>query len=154
MNREMTGDEFYEILKGIVEKKISVSELLAIPDVYEALSERYNNEALEIWEQRKDGDADDEEENRELFSFVLHERCGERESTFERLVISRSMKEAEKKAEMYCSKWYPFDSTYQFIKHKNVHIFDAGTRYVTAVNFKKVDKDYWMKKAYREALIL
>ena len=151
MDYEVTGDEFHEILERFIEEKISISELLSMPDIYEVLSEKYNNEVLDIWEQKKDQMG--QEEN-ELFSFVLHERCGERESTFERLVMARNMKEAEKKAGRYCSKWYPFDSTYQFIKHKNVHIFDAGTRYVTAVNFKKVNKDYWMKKAYREALIL
>ena len=148
--KEITGDEFHEILKRIIEEKVSVDNLLSIPDVYECLCEEYNNEVLEIWEQKK-GQTDQEKE--ELFAFTLHERTGEKEFTHDRLVKAKNIEEAEKKARKFCARWYPFDTTYQYIKRDKVHIFGAGTRYVTAVDLQKVEKKDWMQKMYREALI-
>ena len=150
MDYEVTGDEFHEILERFIEKKISISELLSMPDIYEILSEKYNNEILDIWEQKKDQMG--QEEN-ELFSFVLHERQGEREFMHERLVIAKNIEAAENKAINYAGRWYPFDSTHQFIKHKKLHIFDSGTCYVTVAGIGKVDKKDWMLMMYRAALV-
>ena len=149
-DQKITGDEFHEILKKIIEEKVSVDNLLSILDVYECLCEEYNNEVLEVWEQRKSQN-NQREEN--LFAFTLHERTGEKEFTLDRLVKAMNIEEAEKKARKYCARWYPSDPTYQYNKRNKVHIFDAGTCYVTAVDLQKVEKKDWMQRMYREVLI-
>lgn len=45
-------EEYDSILIDILEN-ITVSELLDIPGVYEAVSEEYNNEVLKIWEEQQ-----------------------------------------------------------------------------------------------------
>lgn len=149
MDQEITEDKFHEILKKIIEEKVSVGQLLSIPDVYESLSEEFNNEVLEAWEQEQGQDNPEEE----LFTFTLCERTGEKEFTLDRLVKAKNIDEAEKKARKYCARWYPFDTTYQYIKRDKVHIFDAGTCYVTAVDLQKAEKKDWMQKMYQSALI-
>lgn len=145
--KEIIGDEFHETLKKIIEE-VSVDELLSIPDVYESLSEEYNNEVLEVWEEQSQ---DNQEE--ELFVFVLRERTGEKEFTLDRLVKAKNIDEAGEKAKEYCKTWYPSDPTYQYIKRDDVHIFDSGTCYVTVAGIREIAKKDWMQKMYREALI-
>jgi len=49
---EMTNNDFDRILVGILEESLA-SELISIPGVYEAVSEFYNNEVLERWDEEK-----------------------------------------------------------------------------------------------------
>lgn len=49
MKREITHDEFCSILAKLIIRDASI--LLYIPGVYEVLSEHYNNEILEMWEE-------------------------------------------------------------------------------------------------------
>jgi len=49
---EMKDDDFDRILVGILEESLA-SELISIPGVYEAVSEFYNNEVLERWDEEK-----------------------------------------------------------------------------------------------------
>lgn len=46
-----SDDDFDSILKTLVER--DATQLLTVPGVYEAVSEYYNNEVLEIWEQKQ-----------------------------------------------------------------------------------------------------
>ena len=148
-HEEITGDEFHEILKKIIEEKVSVDNLLSMPDIYEILSEEYNNEVLKTWEQEQGQDSPKEE----LFSFDLHERIGEKEYSWPYLVKAKNIEEASKKANEYCIDWYPADTTYQYNKRDKIHIFDAGTRYITVVNLQKVEKKDWIQNTYQSALI-
>lgn len=45
----MTTDNFDRLLLGLMEES-SYRELLAIPGVYEAVSEYFNNDILQAWE--------------------------------------------------------------------------------------------------------
>jgi rubrerythrin len=51
MNRyeKMTDDEFTKCLEDIL-SETSTGELLSIPGIYEIVSEHFNNEVLEKWE--------------------------------------------------------------------------------------------------------
>lgn len=149
MEYEVTGDEFHEILKRFIEEKVSVDELLSMADIYEILSEKYNNEVLEIWEQEKDRI---DQEKEELFAFVLQEQNGEHEYMHDRLVKARDIKEADEKANGYASQWYPCDPTYQFNKKDVMHIFDAGTIYVAVTCLRQVEKREWMEETYLNSL--
>jgi hypothetical protein len=46
---EITDEEFDKILVQVVQESAPIT-LLRVPGVYEALSEHFNNEVLEIWE--------------------------------------------------------------------------------------------------------
>jgi hypothetical protein len=48
---KMTQEEFDEILRSLVVD--NAWDLLSIPGVYEAVSEHFNNEILEIWEKKQ-----------------------------------------------------------------------------------------------------
>lgn len=47
---KMTQEEFDNILEDLMRK--NVGSLLTIPGVYEAVSEHFNNEILETWEEQ------------------------------------------------------------------------------------------------------
>lgn len=47
---KMTDEDFDRILAGILDA-LSGEQLLQVSGVYEAVSEHFNNEVLEIWEQ-------------------------------------------------------------------------------------------------------
>jgi hypothetical protein len=47
---DLTSDKFDEILAEIINEQPAAS-LLDIPGVYEAVSEHFNNEVLDRWEQ-------------------------------------------------------------------------------------------------------
>lgn len=88
-----------------------------------------------------------------LFAFDLHELDGERERDVPRLVKAKDIEEAEKKTRHYAARWYPFDTTYQYNKFETIHIFDAGTIYVTVKNLQEVEKRDWAQMMFRGALI-
>ncbi len=48
----MTHDEFVSMVVECMENR-SASQLLAIPGVWEAVSEEFNNEAIERWEAKQ-----------------------------------------------------------------------------------------------------
>ena len=50
---KMTQDEFDEILSELMDEEKSPSRLLAVPGIYEVVSEYYNNSILEVWERRR-----------------------------------------------------------------------------------------------------
>jgi len=52
--REMTSDEFDEILIRLVDEH-SASNLLTIPGVYEIVAEYMNNDVIQVWEDEMDG---------------------------------------------------------------------------------------------------
>ena len=151
MEYNITGDEFHEILERFIEEKISLARLLSIPEIYEVLSEKYNNEVLNMWEQGKDQKGQKEKEK--LFAFDLHELDGERERDVPRLVKAKDIEEAEKKTRHYAARWYPFDTTYQYNKFEMIHIFDAGTIYITVKNLQEIEKRDWVQMMFRAALI-
>ena len=51
---EMTHEEYDEILCELMDEEKKPCRLLAIPGVYEEVSEYYNNSILEVWERRTD----------------------------------------------------------------------------------------------------
>ena len=52
----LTDTEFDNILSKLVKRDAAV--LLHIPGIYEVVSEHYNNEVIEIWEQENSIDED------------------------------------------------------------------------------------------------
>ena len=57
--REISHEEFVEILGNIVAEE--GRNILSVPGVYEVLSEEYNNEVLEIWEEQESVRIQDEQ---------------------------------------------------------------------------------------------
>lgn len=100
MEIEVTGDEFREILEKFIEENVSISELLSMADIYEILSEKYNNEVSDIWEQG------DFYLNNKLYSFTIDELNGEHGYSHNCLVEAKNLEEAKKKASEYCKCWY------------------------------------------------
>ena len=49
---KMTDDDFQDILTGLMQDD-GVGSLLQIPGVYEAVSEHYNNDVLDVWSKRQ-----------------------------------------------------------------------------------------------------
>ena len=47
-----TQEDFDENLKDILEEDVSTGELLSIPGIYEILSEHFNNDVLDRWQQQ------------------------------------------------------------------------------------------------------
>lgn len=147
MEREITGDEFHEILTKIVVEKVTVSELLSIPEVYEALSEKYNNEVLDAWEQNA-FDLD-----KRLYFFVIKEVNGEREYSQNCLVTANSYEEAQGRAYRCCMDWYPGDPTWRFNIISGTHYFDNECVGITFEGLAEISKEAWMEQAYKNALI-
>ena len=145
MEYEITGDEFHETLKKIIEEKVSVDELLSISGVYEALSEEYNNKVLDVWEQ-KDFD-------KKLYSFTIREKNGEREYSVKCLVEAKSPEEAQKKAMDYCSGWYLDDPTSRYDVSEEVYYFDNECVSIVIENLTETSRGNWIRGAYRDALI-
>ena len=56
----MTDEDFDRILEDHV-AKLNAAALLAIPGIYEILSEELNNSVLEAWEQEQDANPDEDE---------------------------------------------------------------------------------------------
>lgn len=54
---KMTDEDFDSILDELV-TKMSVAEILAVPEVYMALREELNNEVLSVWEERQNAAED------------------------------------------------------------------------------------------------
>jgi len=50
---KMTNDDFDRILVGILEES-HASELISIPGIYEVVSEFYNNEILDRWDEEEE----------------------------------------------------------------------------------------------------
>jgi len=48
-NAEITDDHFNKILMKLMDKN-PASHLLGIPGIYEIVSEKFNNDVLEFWE--------------------------------------------------------------------------------------------------------
>ena len=145
MEYEIAGDEFHEILKKIIEEEVSVDELLSIPDVYEALSEEYNNKVLKAWEQKVF--------DKKLYSFTIREMNGEREYSVKGLVEAKSHEEAQKKVMDYCSGWYPDDPTCRYDVSEEVYYFDSECVSVVIENLTETSRGNWMRAAYLDALI-
>lgn len=61
---KMTDEDFDEGLQQIINENCCAEDLLKIPGIYEILSEHFNNEILERWENNNDHyeneDADDD----------------------------------------------------------------------------------------------
>jgi hypothetical protein len=55
----MTTEDFDNILVEILQKELNVGAVLHITGVYEILAEYYNNDVLEIWEERQQEDYED-----------------------------------------------------------------------------------------------
>lgn len=58
---KMTDEEFDTYLESIVDM-LTPAQILAIPGVYEALSEELNNEVLDAWAADHLGERDEEED--------------------------------------------------------------------------------------------
>ncbi|MCP4156670.1 MAG: hypothetical protein GY757_53650 [bacterium] len=57
--KDMTQEEFDQILIDLLDDA-PASHLLTIPGIYEILAEHYNNEILDAWTDKKEGDTDHE----------------------------------------------------------------------------------------------
>ena len=64
---KMTNDEFDAYLSEIIDNEYSIgpSCLLQVPGIYEILSEHFNNEVLERWEDDHPDDDEDEDDDDE-----------------------------------------------------------------------------------------
>ena len=148
MGRKITGDEFYEILKKIIEERVTTSELLSdMEKIYEILSEIHNNEVFDAW---KEGTFD---LNDNLYSFTIKELNGEREYSHGCLVEAKSFEEAQKKADEYCKSWYPDDPTFDHNGSEKVYYFDNGRVCVTIMGLAETSREAWLEQAYTNALI-
>jgi hypothetical protein len=146
MDKEITGDEFHEILKKIIGEKVSVDDLLSIPDVYECLCEEYNNEVLEVWEQ---GVQDDEH----LFEFTLTERTSGKCFSMNHLIKAKSDEDARQKVKKFCENWYEDDSTYRFDEVTQAHCFDCDLVCLTVEDLRETTKKEWLNQIYATSLI-
>lgn len=147
MGRKITGDEFYEILKKIVEERVTISELLSDMEIYEILSEKHNNEVLDAW---NEGTFD---LNDKLYSFTIKEQDGEREYSHGCLVEAKSFKEAQKKADEYCKSWYPDDPTFNRNDAEKVYYFNNGCVFMAIIDLAETSRADWSEQAYTNALI-
>lgn len=148
MERAITGDEFHEILKRIIDEKIVFSELLSIPEVYEVLSEKYNNEIIQAWEEETFS-----LDNNKLYSFTVRELNGEREYSSECLVTAKNLEEAQEKTTKYCKNWYPGDTTSMYDDSDEVFYFDNECVSTVIDGLCETSKEEWVKKVYAGALI-
>ncbi|MCK5615071.1 hypothetical protein KAR91_75105 [Candidatus Pacearchaeota archaeon] len=139
MGREITGDEFHEILTRIVVERVTISELLSIPDVYEALSEKYNNEVLDAWEQ------DTFDLNLKLFSFTIQGLVKDQKCLGDHLVLAKNYGDAQNKTFWYCRGLHQDDPNYRFDVGDEVHCFDSKSVYLTVENLKETTKSAWAK---------
>ena len=54
MEKTITTGEFDDILLNDILYKMQASQLITIPGIYEIVSEYFNNDVIEIWEDGQD----------------------------------------------------------------------------------------------------
>ena len=90
-----------------------------------------------------------------LYELMLRESIGEKEFTYNKLILAKSLKSAERKAHQYARRfWSSYEDNEPVRKNKDgQYLFNGGEIVVEVIDVQETTKEQFLEECYQRALI-